>query len=107
VSFLLRVGDALDHHDVANRSVGNEHLVAVDHIIAAVLDGPRPVSCHVRTGVGFRKGPGANGIPGADRRQIALLLFLRAVLEDGFAAEGRRHDTKANAHVDLGEFLRE
>ena len=66
VLLLIRVGDALGHHEVADSSIGDEHLVAVDNVIVAVLDCTRFIAGHISPGVGLCIRTGAYPLPAAD-----------------------------------------
>ena len=105
--FFFRVGDALCHHKIANRTVGDEHFIAVNHIVLAVLDCPGFVTGNIRSGIRFGISTGTDFRPVAYRRQIGLFLFFRAVVENGFAAETRGNNIQADTHIHFGDFFRD
>jgi hypothetical protein len=107
VPLFLGVGEALGHVEIADGAVGDEHLVARDHVVPAVFHRLGPVAGHVGPGVRFRIGAGADLFPPADRGDVGLLLLLGAVSVDGLAAEGGGDDAGAVAHIHPGQLLGE
>src|SRR3984885_7832423 len=102
VGALVRIGHGEDHDEVGLVAVGDEGLLAADHPVVAVLDGPGPDVAGIgpRPRLGDREATAALAV---DRgNEVLLLLLLGARVEDvvGRAAEPERHERTAALHRD-------
>jgi hypothetical protein len=92
--------DREHHHEVGLVAVGDEGLLAVDDVVAAVRPGRGADVARVRAGPGL--GDREAGAPLAldGRDQVALLLLVVGRVEDvvGVTAEPERHEGPAGLH---------
>ncbi len=99
VLLFLRLRDALGHHEIADGPVGDEHLVSVDDKVLSVFHGPRLVSRHIGSGIGFGEGTGGHPFPSADGGNILFLLLFRSKVVDRLTAETGSDDIQSDSHV--------
>ena len=74
----VRVGDGEHDHVVRDAAVADEPLGAVDHVLVAVTDGPRPDPRRIRAGVRLREREGDQLRARGEVRQPAVLLLRSA-----------------------------
>ena len=87
-------------------AVGQPHLLAVDDVVAVVLPGGlRPDARDVGAQSGLGHGERAAHLAGGHARQEALLLLLRAVLDDHVGDDEVRVDDAGDAHPAAGDLL--
>jgi hypothetical protein len=87
VLLLLGFRNGLDHHPVADGPVRDEHLLAVNHEVITVLDGPGLVTGDIRPRIGFREGTGGYSLTAANRGEVLLLLIFRPEKVNSLAPE--------------------
>ena len=102
----VATGAGEDQGHVGPGAVGDEELLAVDDVVAAVPPRPRREVAGVRAGVGLGEAEAAELGRARDARQPLLLLLLGAEPEDRLAdqAVGHRHDP-AQGGVGSAELL--
>ena len=83
------IGLGVDDQRIRLRPIGDPHLAAVEDEEAVPLLGPQAHSDHVRAGLGFRHGQGADVFAADQFGQVLALLRLRALLGDLVHAQVR------------------
>jgi hypothetical protein len=110
------VGDALvlggsgirprqQHHPVRDVREGGPHLLAVDHVVLAVLDRAGLERCQVRARVGLRVALAPDLLAGEHLGRVALLLLLGAVGVDGGAGHADGENVEDGRRLGQGHLL--
>ena len=100
------VGHGEDHEHVGHVAIGDEDLGAVEDIVVAVQLGLGLALGGVGTGVGFGQAESTHLVTLGQHGQIFLLLLLRAMGDDGIAAQAvvGGHDVAGGGAL-LGQLL--
>jgi hypothetical protein len=101
----VRIGHAEEGDVVADRSVRDERLGAVDHVLVPLAPGGGIQAEDVRAVVRLRERPRGETLAGDDARDPLLLQLLRAVPEEHVAPEGGHLEADPDPRVFPAELL--
>ncbi len=101
----LGVGLGGQHQQIAELAVGDEDLLAIDHVIVAITDGARADGLQIAAGMGLGHAERADGLAADHLRQPLLLLRLGAEGKDVGRNQIRVDEKAGTAGADAPQFL--
>ncbi len=104
---IVRIRETKDIHVLCDRSIGNEHLGAVDHPLVLVLYSTGDGACHIRACIGFGDRASHDRLASHQGRKVLLLLLLCPEEIEEFRTEGRRDHGIPHARIHGPEFFRD